>query len=293
MTYTNQVSDQVRKLYDTMAYATYKEDYSFLFKPLGLDSKSLRQELQGKRMAEIGCGGGQISLFMSQYFMDVTGFDISPKSLELARKTALDRGVKNVEFLERDLFDGEFLKEFGSRFDYVLCYGVLHHTGNPRQGFNNLTELAKPGGFVTIGVYSRTLFKYRCSRQLVLWLAGNSWEARKRIANKLIFRGKGNDISLYDGFVHPQVSFHSISQVWQWYQLLNFMYVGSWPYIELETYWSWFKQKITGRPWVPPIKLSRWNYRFLAFLLVEIVWTVSRKQAMVTMIGKKPMTPKN
>ncbi len=266
-----QTTDRVKEMYNKVSYTAYNEDYFPVFKALGLSRQELEAEFKNKTALEVGCGGGQLSAFMASFFGHVTAVDISTKSLETATAECAKRGINNIEFKEANIFDQAFIEANKNKFDFILCYGVLHHTANPEQGFKNLTQLLKPGGKLLVGVYSRTQIWYRIKRQVVIWLAGDNAEKRARIANKLFFNSKANIVSLYDGYVHPQVSLHSIGEVYGWARKNNLNYIGSWPYFELPKYFS----------------LSD-SWHFLpAFWLTELVWILSGKSVMVSMAAIK------
>lgn len=257
---------EVKELYNSVPYYAYGEDFFPVVKSLGMNRKDFSNFAHDKNILEVGCGGGQISVFFASNFKSVTGFDISKESLKLATKEAESRQLKNIEFLEADLFNDETINRFKDKFDMVCCYGVLHHTKNPREGFSRLIQMVKPGGVVLIGVYSRTRIGYYIKRKIVLALAGDDWEKRERIANRLWFKNKASKIQLFDGYVNPQVSFHSIRDGRNWIKENNLEYVGSWPPFETK----WYLRI-----------LPQWD------LLTELIWVLSGKQVMVSLTAKK------
>ena len=70
---------------------------------------------------DVGCGAGAYSLAMADKVKRVAGVDFSPKMIELARRSAAEKGITNVEFLERDWYGcpGE---EFKGKFDLVFAH---------------------------------------------------------------------------------------------------------------------------------------------------------------------------
>lgn len=79
-------------------------------------------------------------MFLATFFGKVTGVDLSSESIILARKKQEELNIKNVEFYQADLFDNEFLNNNKSKYDYILCYGVLHHTPDPKLGYARLVK---------------------------------------------------------------------------------------------------------------------------------------------------------
>src|SRR5712692_4365341 len=92
---------------------------------------------------EMGCGTGQLSLFLASAERQVVGADLARPSLELAREAAIRYGVRGAQFVETDLRAPGLRRE---AFDVVICSGVLHHTPDPRASFASVARLAHPGG---------------------------------------------------------------------------------------------------------------------------------------------------
>src|ERR671926_273633 len=96
-------------------------------------------------IVEVGCGTGQMSLYLARADRVVVGADLTRASLLLATAAARRFGLDSVRFVETDL------RRPGLRagaFDVVYCSGVLHHTPNPRESFARIARLARPGGMI-------------------------------------------------------------------------------------------------------------------------------------------------
>src|SRR5262249_38332503 len=80
------------------------------------------QSVERCRVLELGCGSGGNLLPMAEGLPQSTfvGIDASDDALDIARQTAADLAMGNVEFRQSDLLGG--LTDLG-RFDYVLCHG--------------------------------------------------------------------------------------------------------------------------------------------------------------------------
>src|SRR4029077_967085 len=99
------------------------------------------------RIAEIGCGTGQMCLYLARADRLVIGADLTRASLRLGAAAARRFGLDRVQFVETDL------RRPGLRagaFDVVLSAGVLHHTPDPRASFARLAQLARPGGTIVL-----------------------------------------------------------------------------------------------------------------------------------------------
>ena len=88
-----------------------------LFRSLG--------QLSGKEILDVGCGEGELSTQLAKLGARVTGIDISPELIEVARKRATADAVQeHTEFLVWDILEKPLPEE---RFDLVTCSAVLHH----------------------------------------------------------------------------------------------------------------------------------------------------------------------
>lgn len=76
-----------------------------------------------KKVLDLGCGSGWLSVFISKYNFDVTGIDIAKPAIDLGKQWAKEDNV-TVNFLVADLLDLPF-KE--GAFDAIVCNSVLEH----------------------------------------------------------------------------------------------------------------------------------------------------------------------
>ena len=104
------------------------------------------------KVLEVGCGTGQLSLFLSRYQRKIFSIDLAIKSLELGENFRKKNQIENVFFLRMNVFNLLFINEF---FDVIISNGVLHHTENPKLAFLELTKHLKKGGHIVIGLYHR------------------------------------------------------------------------------------------------------------------------------------------
>ena len=92
-------------------------------------ARRLDESIPGDALVlEMGCGTGQLSLFLAGADRMVVGADMARPSLELAREAAARYGVAGIHFVETDLRRPGLSRD---AFDVVVCSGVLHHTPHP------------------------------------------------------------------------------------------------------------------------------------------------------------------
>jgi 2-polyprenyl-3-methyl-5-hydroxy-6-metoxy-1,4-benzoquinol methylase len=78
------------------------------------------------RILDVGCGNGVISRHLGRLGFDVTGVDVSEKTIEKAR--SLTKDLPNVQFLKKS---AEELVASGVKYDAVICSEVLEHLNDP------------------------------------------------------------------------------------------------------------------------------------------------------------------
>jgi len=103
----------------------------------------------GAKVLEAGCGIGAQTVILAKNNPDakITSVDISPESLEKAREKVERNGIKNVRFLQADIFSLPFED---SSFDHVFVCFVLEHLQNPEKIMRNLRKILKPEGTITV-----------------------------------------------------------------------------------------------------------------------------------------------
>jgi SAM-dependent methyltransferase/tetratricopeptide (TPR) repeat protein len=100
-----------------------------------------------------GCGTGLSTAEFAQQMRQarVLAVDLSLASLSYAKRMTQRFGLTNVEFAQADIIK---LGSIGRSFDFIDCSGVLHHMGDPWQGWRVLLSLLRPGGSMQVGLYS-------------------------------------------------------------------------------------------------------------------------------------------
>ena len=118
--------------------------------PLRLDWIDRSAGLQGKRVLDVGCGGGILAEAMAARGADVTGIDLSDKALKVAELHLLESGAR-VTY--RKAAVEEIAHEQPASFDVVTCMEVLEHIPDPATHVHACAKLLKAGGqafFATI-----------------------------------------------------------------------------------------------------------------------------------------------
>jgi 2-polyprenyl-6-hydroxyphenyl methylase/3-demethylubiquinone-9 3-methyltransferase len=121
--------------------------------PLRLKYVARTVSLPGKRVLDVGCGGGILSESLARGGAQVLGVDLEHTVLEVARLHALESGLA----IDYRLIGAEDLAhERAGEFDAVTCMEMLEHVPDPAATLRALAGLAKPGGAVFVSTLNRT-----------------------------------------------------------------------------------------------------------------------------------------
>ena len=149
--------------------------------------------LAGRRVLDLGCGSGVLACYMAWHGALVTGADITEHGTRLTAMNAASRGLP-VSVVRTD---AEAMGFADASFDFVLSWGVLHHSESTERALAEVRRVLRPGGRGLMMVYHRT--------SLVYYLKGLYW----LLARGRIFRGDtlASVTDLYaDGYYHRHFS---------------------------------------------------------------------------------------
>ena len=178
------------------------------------------------RIVEVGCGTGQMCLFLARADRVVVGADLARASLALAAGAARRFGLERVQFVETDL-QRPGLKT--GAFDVVYSAGVLHHTPNPRASFARLAQLARPGGTIVLGVYNAFARLPAKLRRLTARVSGFHL-----VPFDPVLRGRRHEPArreawLRDQYQHPEEHSHTLAEVQAWFAENGVEYLRAYP----------------------------------------------------------------
>ncbi|HIF9263256.1 TPA: bifunctional 2-polyprenyl-6-hydroxyphenol methylase/3-demethylubiquinol 3-O-methyltransferase UbiG [Photobacterium damselae] len=113
--------------------------------------------LFGKKVLDVGCGGGILAESMAVEGADVTGLDMGKEPLTVARLHALETGVK-LEYVQATA--EEHAEKNPQAYDVVTCMEMLEHVPDPASVIAACAKMVKPGGHVFFSTLNRNIKSY-------------------------------------------------------------------------------------------------------------------------------------
>ncbi len=108
--------------------------------------------LAGKKVLDVGCGGGILSETMARRGAQVTGIDMGEAPLSVARLHLLESGLE-VDY--RQITAESLAEESPETFDVVTCLEMLEHVPDPASVIRACHRMVKPGGQVFFSTINR------------------------------------------------------------------------------------------------------------------------------------------
>lgn len=133
-----------------------------LLNPLRLDYILSRSNgLFGKKVLDVGCGGGILSEAMAKQGAKVTGIDMTFEPLQVAKNHAQESGL-DIDYQQTTIED--FLAQQtacqAEKFDVITCMEMLEHVPDPLSIMHACRQLLKPNGVLFFSTINRTLKAY-------------------------------------------------------------------------------------------------------------------------------------
>lgn len=224
-------TETVRRFYEVAPFPGYRERDTLS----GLRARADRSEFArlldraipgDAKVLEVGCGTGQMSLYLARARRTVIGADLTRPSLLLAAGAARRFGVDQALFVETDL-NRPGLKP--GAFDVVYCSGVLHHTPDPKAAFRSIVGLAKPGGLVVIGLYNAFARIPLRLRRAVARMSGYRFIPFDPVLRDRASEPERRTAWLRDQYRHPEEHRHTLGEVAGWFERAGVDYIRAYP----------------------------------------------------------------
>tara|TARA_Y100000768_G_scaffold387249_1_gene377944 strand:+ start:656 stop:1336 length:681 start_codon:yes stop_codon:yes gene_type:complete len=142
--------------FDQYAYDWWNKAgyYKLLHKlnPIRLDYIESNYSLKGKKVLDIGCGGGLLTEELHKKGAIVTGIDSSSKSIKIAKKHAEEQSF-NITYLNESVFNSSFSQQF----DCVVCFEMIEHIDMPNLLLEKILEISKDNSILFLSTLNRNL----------------------------------------------------------------------------------------------------------------------------------------
>lgn len=276
------VTEVVKSFYEATPFPNY-EDIDSIWRlrekaKEGIFTYLLDEQIpHGAKVLEIGCGTGQLSnLLGSTGKRTVFATDICLNSLKLGNKFKKKAKIKNTAFLQMNLFRPIFKPE---SLDFVICNGVLHHTSDPFLGFQTISKLIRPGGFIIVGLYNTYGRLPTDVRRLIFRLTGKRFGVLDPVLRSKDFSDKKKNTWFMDQYKNPHESKHTMGEVLKWFTKTDIEFVNSIPKLSLSMAFSRNENLFSSNP----------NGTFIDHWLVQLGMLLNggREGGFFVMIGRK------
>lgn len=122
--------------------------------PLRLDWIDRLAGLSGKRVLDVGCGGGILSDSMARRGAEVLGIDLATRALKVAQLHALEAETPRIDYQEVAV--EALAAEQPASFDVVTCMEMMEHVPDPASVVTACTRLLRPGGWAFFSTINRS-----------------------------------------------------------------------------------------------------------------------------------------
>lgn len=154
--FTNTDTDEIKK-FDDVAQTWWDPEGEMgtlhTINPLRLKFITDVFDLAGKKVLDVGCGGGILTEALAMSGAQATGIDLSRESIEAAKLHASQVGL-DIEYRFENIEDTA--SKFGGQFDAITCMEMLEHVPEPGKIIAACSKLLKPGGHAFFSTINRT-----------------------------------------------------------------------------------------------------------------------------------------
>jgi 2-polyprenyl-6-hydroxyphenyl methylase / 3-demethylubiquinone-9 3-methyltransferase len=156
MTTTNNVHPEEIHKFGSMAERWWDTQGEFKtlhdINPLRLEFIQRYISLSGRRLVDVGCGGGILTEALARHGADAMGIDLSEELIDIADLHGLESGI-TVHYQKISAED--LAEQQPESFDHVTCMEMLEHVPDPGSIINACAKLVKPGGMVFFSTLNR------------------------------------------------------------------------------------------------------------------------------------------
>ena len=157
----NNVDDLEIRKFEALAARWWDPDSEFKplheINPLRMSYISRKVNPAGKKVLDIGCGGGILAEAMARHGASVTAIDMADASLSVARLHQLE---SKLEINYQKSSAEQYARDHSEQFDIVTCLEMLEHVPEPAKVIQACHSLVRPGGTVFFSTINRNPKSY-------------------------------------------------------------------------------------------------------------------------------------
>ncbi len=224
------------------------------------------------RVVEVGCGTGQMSLYLARRDRVIIAVDLSREALRLGAAAALRYGIDNVQFVEADLHRPGLRP---ASFDVVYSSGVLHHTADPRSSFATIAQLVRPGGIVVLGLYNAFARMPLRMRRAVARSTRFRFIPFDPVLRERRLEPARREAWLRDQYQHPEEHRHTLAEIKAWFAENGVEFLRSYPSTVFDD-----ESQDLFEPAVDDWAVESWMAQ------LGWMWTLGREGGLFYMIGR-------
>jgi SAM-dependent methyltransferase len=225
------------------------------------------------RIVDVGCGTGQMSLYLARGDRLVVGADLTRPALALGVAAARRFGLHQVRFVETDLRAAGLQP---GAFDVVFSSGVLHHTPDPRRAFAAVARLTRPGGVIVLGLYNAVARIPLRLRRAVARLFDFRYVPGDPVLRDRQAQPARREAWLRDQYLHPEEHRHTLREVQRWFAENGIEYLRTYPNAMLDDEPGDLFAP-AGDNWIAEGWLSQ----------IQWMWTLGREGGLFFTIGRR------
>jgi 2-polyprenyl-3-methyl-5-hydroxy-6-metoxy-1,4-benzoquinol methylase len=135
-------ADQVRAVFEQPKWYLDQSRHN-----IRIRAETVNEFVRGRRyrrILDIGCGDGSVSLPLLHAHNRLTLLDVSSAMLSAARAQTPPELIRNVDFINDDFLNSSL----AGQYDLILCIGILAHVSSPTSVIAKVASLLEPGGYV-------------------------------------------------------------------------------------------------------------------------------------------------
>ncbi len=166
-----QINNEIYRQYGDRWYTAQDDPVALLRAESKLKTPWVLEQIRenkGTNILDVGCGGGLLTNALGLEGLNVTGVDISPECLDVARQHDLTR---NITYLVANAYQLPFLED---QFDVVTAMDFLEHVERPDLIIEEIARVLKPNGVLLFHTINRNLITWFIVLKLLPFLVKNT-----------------------------------------------------------------------------------------------------------------------